>query len=82
MVSVDTLRSSWRPVSILTLVFVILINYVVFPLLNYRLGTDIKCELPSEFWFLASALAGVTALGRSVEKVSDKWKLQIGEKSQ
>lgn len=65
------LQRSWRPLLMLVLVFIILNNYVLF---GYFPNTFVALDLPDHLWDILKIGLGGYVIGRSAEKVADKWK--------
>lgn len=65
------LQRSWRPLLMLSLVFVVVNNYILQP---YFPSIFIVTELPDHLWELLKIGVGGYIVGRSVEKAADKWK--------
>lgn len=65
------LQRSWRPLLMLTLVFIIVNNYILFP---YFSETFQALEIPADLWDLLKIGVGGYVVGRSAEKAAEKWK--------
>lgn len=65
------LQRSWRPLLMLSLVFIVINNYILLPYFpNVFTGLD----LPNHLWELLKIGVGGYVVGRSIEKAADKWK--------
>jgi hypothetical protein len=65
------LQRSWRPLLMLSLVFIVVNNYILLPYFpNVFTGLD----LPDHLWELLKIGVGGYVVGRSIEKAADKWK--------
>lgn len=69
------LASSWRPLLMLVCICIIAINYLVFPLVGilHPEIMDHTLALPEELWNLLTLGVGGYIVGRSGEKMVDKW---------
>jgi hypothetical protein len=65
------LQRSWRPLLMLSLVFIVVNNYILFP---YFPAIFSSLDLPDQLWELLKIGVGGYVIGRSVEKAADKWK--------
>jgi len=59
------LQRSWRPILMLSLVLIVINNYILFP---YFPDTLTMLELPNELWNLLTIGVGGYVAGRSIEK--------------
>ena len=71
----DGIKSTWRPITMLTFVAIIAFNYLVVPVLNIVLTNDIvPVPPPQDLWDLIKIGMGGYVVGRSVEKGIETWK--------
>lgn len=68
------MTSTWRPLLMMVMVVIIAMNYLFFPILQMVTGVDAQLELPPELWNLLTIGVGGYIVGRSGEKMVDKWK--------
>lgn len=68
------MTATWRPLLMMVVVCIIAMNYLIFPLLQLLFGVQVMLELPSELWNLLTIGVGGYIVGRSGEKMVDKWK--------
>lgn len=68
------LTATWRPLLMMVIVTIVAMNYLLFPLLNLFLEKDFAIDLPRELWNLLQLGVGGYIVGRSGEKMVDKWK--------
>jgi len=62
--------SSWRPLLMYVLIFILVWNYVIGPVIKIFTGTIISFELPGDVWSLLQIGLGGYVLGRSAESVA------------
>ena len=62
--------SSWRPLLMYVLIFILVWNYVIGPVIKIFLGTVITFELPGDVWTLLNVGLGGYVIGRSAESVA------------
>ena len=67
------LTSAWRPILMLVIIAIIAMNYLVFPIIGIFYPEMIRLELPVELWNLLTVGVGGYVVGRSGEKMIDKW---------
>ena len=68
------MTSAWRPLLMLVVITIIGCNYLIFPLIRIFYPEMIQLELPVELWNLLTIGVGGYVVGRSGEKMIDKWK--------
>jgi len=70
------LTSSWRPILMLIITAIVGMNYLIFPIIALFVDTGkvFALELPKELWNLLTIGVGGYIVGRSGEKMVDKWK--------
>lgn len=69
------LTSTWRPITMLTFVFIIANNYIFAPYAGALFGTDIPTlELTKDMWDLVTVGLGGYVVSRGAEKVAQSWK--------
>jgi len=66
------LQRNWRPLLMLTVIFIIFNNYVLVPYLSMFTSKVAVLELPGGLWALLNVGVGGYVVGRSAEKVADK----------
>tara|TARA_R110000824_G_scaffold146627_1_gene315643 strand:- start:1759 stop:2163 length:405 start_codon:yes stop_codon:yes gene_type:complete len=62
------LAANWRPITMLTFVFIIANNYILYPYLSLFFEEAPKLEIPPDMWALLKIGLGGYVVGRSVEK--------------
>tara|TARA_R110000737_G_scaffold51220_2_gene72424 strand:+ start:10075 stop:10479 length:405 start_codon:yes stop_codon:yes gene_type:complete len=62
------LAANWRPITMLTFVFIIANNYILYPYLALFFEEAPKLEIPPDMWALLKIGLGGYVVGRSVEK--------------
>jgi len=62
------LQRNWRPLTMLTFVFIIANNYILFPYISLFGGTATALDIPPDMWDLLKLGLGGYVVGRSVEK--------------
>lgn len=74
--SSNWLTSSWRPLLMLIAIAIIAMNYLVFPIIGiaYPSIMEHTLALPDQLWNLLTLGVGGYIVGRSGEKMVDKWK--------
>ena len=68
------LTSTWRPLLMMVIVAIVAVNYLIFPVLNLFTGQELMIDLPAELWNLLQIGVGGYIVGRSGEKMVDRWK--------
>ena len=68
------LTASWRPLLMMVIVAIVAVNYLIFPILNLFIEQELMIDLPLELWNLLQIGVGGYIVGRSGEKMVDKWK--------
>lgn len=66
--------AAWRPITMLTFVFIIANNYILYPYLSLFFGEAPKLEIPPDMWDLLKIGLGGYVVGRSGEKAVKAWK--------
>tara|TARA_R110002020_G_scaffold173776_2_gene364712 strand:- start:4691 stop:5089 length:399 start_codon:yes stop_codon:yes gene_type:complete len=67
------LARNWRPIMMLTFVFIIANNYIFFPYIQLFGGQAMELEIPDAMWGLLKIGVGGYVLGRSGEKMVDSY---------
>lgn len=67
------LARNWRPIMMLTFVFIIANNYIFFPYISLFGGEAIKLEIPEDMWSLLKIGVGGYVMGRSGEKMVESY---------
>ncbi len=62
--------SSWRPLLMYVLIFFLVWNYVIGPVIKVFTGAVISFELPGDVWTLLNVGLGGYVVGRSAESVA------------
>ena len=62
--------SSWRPLLMYVLIFILVWNYVIGPVIKVCTGAVISFELPGDVWTLLNVGLGGYVVGRSAESVA------------
>lgn len=68
------LQRNWRPILMMVVISIIANNYILFPYLSMFTDKVTVLELPTALFALLTAGVGGYVLGRSGEKIADKWK--------
>jgi hypothetical protein len=68
------LQRSWRPILMLSIVAVVVNNYIIYPYFSLFGIQAVVLELPDKLWSLMEIGVGGYIVGRSAEKVIDNWK--------
>ena len=71
--SSNWLTAAWRPLLMLVVIAIIACNYLIFPIIRIFYPEMIVLELPVELWNLLTIGVGGYVVGRSGEKMIDKW---------
>ena len=62
--------ASWRPLLMYVLIFILVWNYVIGPVIKVFTGAVISFELPGDVWTLLNVGLGGYVIGRSAESVA------------
>ena len=62
--------SSWRPLLMYVLIFVLVFNYILAPIIKMITGAVIGFELPGDVWTLLQIGLGGYVVGRSGESIA------------
>ena len=62
--------ASWRPLLMYVLIFILVWNYVIGPVIKVFTGAIISFELPGDVWTLLNVGLGGYVVGRSAESVA------------
>ena len=62
--------ASWRPLLMYVLIFILVWNYIIGPVIKMMLGTVITFELPGDVWTLLQIGLGGYVIGRSGESIA------------
>ena len=62
--------ASWRPLLMYVLIFILVWNYIIGPVIKLVLGTVITFELPGDVWTLLQIGLGGYVVGRSGESIA------------
>jgi hypothetical protein len=62
--------ASWRPLLMYVLIFILVWNYVIGPVIKLFTGAVISFELPGDVWTLLNVGLGGYVIGRSAESVA------------
>lgn len=68
------IQRNWRPITMLTFVFIIANNYILYPYLSLFWSAAPVLELPPEMWNLLNIGLGGYVVGRTVEKTMKNYK--------
>ena len=68
------LQRNWRPILMLTVVAIIANNYFLYPYLSMFTTKAVILDLPKELYTLMTVGVGGYIVGRSGEKMVQKWK--------
>ena len=64
---------NWRPIMMLTFVFIIANNYILFPYVQLFGGTALELKIPDAMWGLLKIGVGGYVVGRSGEKMVESY---------
>jgi len=64
------LAANWRPITMLTFVFIIANNYILYPYLSLFFESAPMLEIPPDMWALLKIGLGGYVVGRSGEKIA------------
>jgi hypothetical protein len=67
------LTATWRPLLMMVIVSIVAMNYLIFPLIGLMFGVELMIDLPEELWSLLQIGVGGYVVGRSGEKMIEKW---------
>ena len=62
--------SSWRPLLMYVLIFMLIWNYIFGPIVKFFFGAAITIDLPGDVWTLLQIGLGGYVVGRSAESVA------------
>ena len=68
------LQRSWRPILMLSIVAIVVNNYIVYPYLALFGIPAMALELPDKLWSLMTIGVSGYVVGRTAEKVVETWK--------
>lgn len=68
------LTANWRPLTMITFVVIIANNYILYPYLSLFWPDAPNLTVPPDMWGLLKIGLGGYVVGRSGEKIVDKWK--------
>jgi len=71
--SAGFLTSSWRPILMLVIIAIVAMNYLITPIIKIFYPEMPLLDLPEELWNLLTVGVGGYVVGRSGEKMIDKW---------
>ncbi len=77
MQSGSWLAQNWRPITMLTFVFIIANNYIIYPYLSLFWGQAPMLDLPPNMWGLLKIGMGGYIVGRSGEQIAKALKGKI-----
>lgn len=66
------LQRNWRPLLMLTCIFIVANNYILYPYIILFGGKAIVLDLPEKLWNLMTIGVGGYVVGRSAEKIVEK----------
>ncbi len=66
--------AAWRPITMLTFVFIIANNYIIYPYLSLFWDSAPSLTIPPDMWGLLKLGLGGYVVGRTVEKSMKSWK--------
>jgi len=72
--SSNWLTASWRPLLMMVIIAIVALNYLIFPVMGLFMEETFTIDLPVELWNLLQIGVGGYIVGRSGEKMVDKWK--------
>ena len=68
------LQRNWRPLTMLSFVFIVVNNYILAPYIMLFFDTNVMLETPPDLWDLIKIGLGGDVVGRSGEKIAKNWK--------
>lgn len=68
------LQRNWRPILMLSIVAIVVNNYLLYPYLNLLGFKAVILDLPEKLWNLMTAGVGGYIVGRSAEKIAQTFK--------
>jgi hypothetical protein len=68
------LVSAWRPITMLTFVFIVANNYIIYPYLSLFWDNAPMLEIPPDLWDLLKIGIGGYVAGRTGEKMMKSWR--------
>ena len=72
------LQRSWRPILMLSIVAIVVNNYILYPYLSLFGAKVAMLELPTQLWSLMEIGVGGYIVGRSAEKIVENYKKNNG----
>lgn len=69
--SAHWLTATWRPITMLTLVFIVANNFIIAPYAGALFGVNLMLPIPDQMWTLITLGVGGYIGGRSLEKIVD-----------
>jgi len=63
------LAQNWRPITMLTFVFIIANNYILYPYITLFGGKAVALDIPTDMWQLLKLGLGGYVIGRTAEKM-------------
>jgi hypothetical protein len=73
--------ASWRPLLMYVLIFILIWNYVLGPVILFFFKASITITLPGDVWTLLQIGLGGYVVGRSAESVAELWLINHNQKS-
>jgi len=68
------IKAWWRPVTMLVFVYIVAHNYILAPIIQMFYPPMVVLEIPPDLWMLLKLGIGGYIVGRSGEKMIEKWK--------
>ena len=68
------LAANWRPITMLTFVFIVANNYIIYPYLSLFFESAPVLAIPPDMWDLLKLGLGGYVVGRSAEKCINNYK--------
>ena len=62
--------ASWRPLLMYVLIFILIWNYILGPIVKFFFGASITIDLPGDVWTLLQIGLGGYVVGRSGESIA------------
>lgn len=66
----SSLQRNWRPITMLSFVFIVMNNYIIYPYLSLFWHAAPILPLPPDLWELIKIGIGGYTIGRSAEKIA------------
>ena len=68
------LAANWRPILMLSIVAIVVNNYILAPYIDLLFEVEVALDLPDKLWTLMTVGVGGYIPGRSIEKAVTAWR--------